>query len=93
MKYKTLAVIDGLANEELNYWLHRSHTEEALTHIAEMLSEVATYEGKVTEECPLGADDYVVELDTELGNFILSFNLGDEPYAALTEIIDTHLAM
>lgn len=88
MLFRNLAIIDGLANEELNYWLHRAHTEEALLQIAELLSEVAISDGPLQEFPPFKDDDWIVELDTELGNLVLSFALGDEPFAALTEIID-----
>lgn len=88
MLFRNLAMIDGLANEELNYWLNRAHTQEGLLHIAELLSEVAISDGPIEQFPPFKDDDFVIELDTELGNLVLSFALGEQPFAALTEIID-----
>lgn len=88
MLFKQMAFIDGRSNEELNYWLSRSHTEEGLTRISEMLSEVATNEGSLVTEPPFKDEDYVVELDTELGDFIISFSTGFNSYAALTQIFE-----
>ena len=66
----------------------KSTDADALADLAEYLRSVSDGSGPVTDECPYENDGFEVVLGDTDGVYVLSFEIGCDGFAALTEIVD-----
>ena len=91
-RYRTVAIVGVEEDEAVEWYLRKLYAKstdaDALADLAEYLRSVSDGSGPVTDECPYENDGFEVVLGDTDGVYVLSFEIGCDGFAALTEIVD-----